>query len=239
MDQEFSLTSELKGSRLVITTSGYVNNVGGEAIAAEFNKHFGAGVKDVVINLAGSRVVNSIGMSFLLEILEQLQDADGKLVFTNLDPPWIRCSRSWAFSIWQGRPRTSTRPSGRSEMKSGSPPRNPWSNASPRGSIPSGSLPKTFTFGNGQRSRRPFHRRPREHRAGLRGRRGLAGAKPGRSRASQGGRIVAGGPEQTLGRVVRRACHPARRRHRPHRRQKLADKSQVAVVIRAPAQARR
>lgn len=86
MDQEFSLTSELNGGRLVITTSGYVNNVGGEAIAAEFNRHFGAGVKEVVINLAGSRVVNSIGMSFLLEILEQLQDADGKLVFTNLDP---------------------------------------------------------------------------------------------------------------------------------------------------------
>lgn len=86
MDQEFSLTSELKENRLVIATTGYVNNLGGEAIAAEFNKHFGKGVKEVVVNLAGSRVVNSIGMSFLLEILEKLQEADGKLVFTNLDP---------------------------------------------------------------------------------------------------------------------------------------------------------
>jgi anti-anti-sigma factor len=86
MDQEFSLTSELRGNRLVIATSGYVNNIGGEAIAAEFNKHFANGVKQVVINLEGSRVVNSIGMSFLLEILEKLQDNDGKLVFTNLDP---------------------------------------------------------------------------------------------------------------------------------------------------------
>jgi anti-anti-sigma factor len=86
MDQEFSLTSELRGNRLVIATSGYVNNIGGEAIAAEFNKHFANGVKQVVINLEGSRVVNSIGMSFLLEILEKLQEADGKLVFSNLDP---------------------------------------------------------------------------------------------------------------------------------------------------------
>jgi anti-anti-sigma factor len=86
MDQEFSLTSELRGNRLVIATSGYVNNIGGEAIAAEFNRHFANGVKEVVVNLAGSRVVNSIGMSFLLEILEKLQDSDGKLVFTNLDP---------------------------------------------------------------------------------------------------------------------------------------------------------
>jgi anti-anti-sigma factor len=86
MDQEFSLTSELRGNRLVIATAGYVNNIGGEAIAAEFNRHFANGVKEIVINLAGSRVVNSIGMSFLLEILEKLQDSDGRLVFTNLDP---------------------------------------------------------------------------------------------------------------------------------------------------------
>jgi anti-anti-sigma factor len=86
MDQEFSLTSELRGNRLVIATAGYVNNIGGEAIAAEFDKHFANGVKEIVINLAGSRVVNSIGMSFLLEILEKLQDSDGRLVFTNLDP---------------------------------------------------------------------------------------------------------------------------------------------------------
>jgi len=84
MDQEFTLTSELRDNRLVVTTSGYVNNVGGEAIAAEFDKHFENGVKEVVINLAGSKVVNSIGMSFLLEILEKLQDSEGKLVFTNL-----------------------------------------------------------------------------------------------------------------------------------------------------------
>ena len=86
MDQEFSLTSKLMENRLVISTSGYVNNVGGEAIAAEFNRHFEKGVREVVVNLAGSRVVNSIGMSFLLEILEKLHEADGKLVFTNLDP---------------------------------------------------------------------------------------------------------------------------------------------------------
>jgi anti-anti-sigma factor len=86
MDQPFSLTSELRGDRLVIATSGYVNNVGGEAIANEVNRYFEKGTKQVVINLAQSKVVNSIGMSFLIEIIERLQEAEGKLVFTNLDP---------------------------------------------------------------------------------------------------------------------------------------------------------
>lgn len=86
MEQPFSLTSEVRDQCLVIATNGYVNNVGGEAIAQEFSRHFESGVKYVILNLAGSRVVNSIGMSFLIEIIEQLEEAGGKLVFTGLDP---------------------------------------------------------------------------------------------------------------------------------------------------------
>jgi len=86
MEQSFSLTSEVKDGCLVIATSGYINNEGGEAIAREFSKHFDAGAKFVVINLALSKVVNSIGMSFLIEIIEKLEEVGGKLVFTNLDP---------------------------------------------------------------------------------------------------------------------------------------------------------
>jgi len=86
MEQPFSLTSELHDKTLIMTTAGYVNNVGGEAIAQEFSKHFAGGITNVIINLAESKVVNSIGMSFLIEILEQLQESDGKLIFTNLDP---------------------------------------------------------------------------------------------------------------------------------------------------------
>jgi anti-anti-sigma factor len=86
MEQPFSLTSELRNNRLVITTTGYVNNVGGEAIAEEFKRHFAGGVKHLVINLAQSRVVNSIGMSFLIEMIETLHEHGGRMIFTNLDP---------------------------------------------------------------------------------------------------------------------------------------------------------
>ena len=86
MEQQFSLTSEVRDNCLVIATSGYVNNVGGETIAKEFARHFESGTKKVIINLAQSKVVNSIGMSFLIDIVDQLNDAGGKMVFTNLDP---------------------------------------------------------------------------------------------------------------------------------------------------------
>jgi stage II sporulation protein AA (anti-sigma F factor antagonist) len=86
MDVTFHLTSEVQGSCLVIATSGYINNIGGETIATEFNRHLEKGTKHVVINLAQSKVVNSIGISFLLEIIEKLEDVSGKVIFTNLDP---------------------------------------------------------------------------------------------------------------------------------------------------------
>ena len=85
MEQEFSLTSELNAGCLVIATAGYINNKGGEAIAREFEKHFNNGTQRVIINLAQSKVVNSIGMSFLIEIIERLEEVGGKLIFTNVD----------------------------------------------------------------------------------------------------------------------------------------------------------
>ena len=74
MEAEFNLKSEIKDDVLIMHTSGYVNNDGGEKIAQEFSKH-----------LEKSKVVNSIGISFLIEVIEKLNDQDGKLIFTNLE----------------------------------------------------------------------------------------------------------------------------------------------------------
>jgi len=85
MEAEFQLKTELKKDILVMNTSGYVNNEGGEQIAREFDKHFEKGIKKVIINLEKSKVVNSIGISFLIEIIEKLNESNGKLIFTNLE----------------------------------------------------------------------------------------------------------------------------------------------------------
>lgn len=86
MESEFKLTSDIRDNCLVISAFGYVNNEGGEKIADEFNKHFENGINKLVINLGNVKVVNSIGISFLIEIIEKLNEKEGKLIFTNLDP---------------------------------------------------------------------------------------------------------------------------------------------------------
>lgn len=86
MSTDFNLISEIKNDSLLLKTEGYINNVGGEAISQEFDKHFDDGVKKVVLNLAGTKVVNSIGISYLIEMIEKLNEAGGKMIFTDMDP---------------------------------------------------------------------------------------------------------------------------------------------------------
>lgn len=85
MITDFKLESEKKDNCLVITTYGYINNVGGQKIVDEFNKYKNDGTNNYILNLKESKIVNSIGVSFLIEMLEKLNDTNGKLIFTNLD----------------------------------------------------------------------------------------------------------------------------------------------------------
>jgi anti-sigma B factor antagonist len=83
---DFSLTSREENSVVIIETTGYLNNVGGEKIAELCYKEIDNGKNKFLLNLEGSKVVNSIGVSILIEIIEKLQDVDGKLGYYNLAP---------------------------------------------------------------------------------------------------------------------------------------------------------
>ncbi len=76
----------ISGDVGVIAASGYINNEGGQAIADAANTLMSQGCKKLLIDLDGTRIINSIGVSILLEILEKLMDDKGQLSFCNLTP---------------------------------------------------------------------------------------------------------------------------------------------------------
>lgn len=86
MGNEFNVVTELRDKILIMKTDGYINNVGGEKILEEFSKHYSSGISKVVMDLEKSKVVNSIGISYLIELIEQISQNNGKMIFTNLDP---------------------------------------------------------------------------------------------------------------------------------------------------------
>jgi anti-sigma B factor antagonist len=71
---------------VIIETDGYLNNEGGEAISAICYEKIKAGQHKFLINMAGTKVVNSIGVSILIEIIEKLQEVNGKIGYYNLAP---------------------------------------------------------------------------------------------------------------------------------------------------------
>ena len=83
---DFSLTTRNEGNIVIIETSGYLNNVGGEQIAEVCYKEIDDGKTLFLLNLEQSKVVNSIGVSILIEIIENLQDVEGRLGYYNLAP---------------------------------------------------------------------------------------------------------------------------------------------------------
>jgi len=86
MSTDFNLVAELHDKTLVLKTEGYINLTAGEQIVDEFSKHFNNGINKLIMDLEKTRVVNSMGVSCLIEIVEKLIQVDGKLIFTNLDP---------------------------------------------------------------------------------------------------------------------------------------------------------
>lgn len=84
MINQFAVSVRKEGDYAVIYTDGYVNNLGGEKIAEVANELFNDGIKKLILNMEKSTVVNSIGISILIEIIEKLQEVGGKLVFCGL-----------------------------------------------------------------------------------------------------------------------------------------------------------
>ena len=71
---------------VIISTEGYFNKDLGEALKAVSEEEIKNGHKNFLINLENSKIVNSIGASILIEIIEDLQSMDGSLNFCNLAP---------------------------------------------------------------------------------------------------------------------------------------------------------
>jgi anti-anti-sigma factor len=80
------VSSERRGDVAILWTDGYINNQGGEEIAREAYAHLGQGARALVLNLEKTRIVNSIGISILIEVLEKVMDSKGVLAFCGLTP---------------------------------------------------------------------------------------------------------------------------------------------------------
>ena len=86
MTEMLKVTADRRKDLSVIYTEGYINNQGGEEIARVAYGLIDQGDKVLLLNLKGTKIVNSIGISILIEIIEKMLELDGKLAFCSLTP---------------------------------------------------------------------------------------------------------------------------------------------------------
>ncbi len=84
MTNTLKVTLKKHGGVSVIYTEGYINNQGGEEIAKVAYRLIDEGGKKILLNLQGTKIVNSIGISILIEIIERILEIEGRLGFCNL-----------------------------------------------------------------------------------------------------------------------------------------------------------
>ena len=77
MTESMKVTVERKDGIAVIYTDGYINNQGGEEIARVAYQLIDEGYRKLLLNLEKTKIVNSIGISILIEIIEKMLDDPG------------------------------------------------------------------------------------------------------------------------------------------------------------------
>ena len=87
MTDDLKVTVERRGTNgAILYTRGYINNVGGEEIANQAYELIDGGVDTLLLNLRETKIVNSIGISILIEIMEKMMEKGGRLGFCCLTP---------------------------------------------------------------------------------------------------------------------------------------------------------
>lgn len=86
MTESLKLTVDQRDGIAVLYTEGYINNEGGEQIARTAYRLIDGDHRVLLLNLQGTKIVNSIGISILIEIIEKMIEINGRLAFCCLTP---------------------------------------------------------------------------------------------------------------------------------------------------------
>ena len=78
------------GTTAVIYASDYLNKLTGEKIERECRKKFDSGCRALIINFSDTQLVNSIGISILLGIIDVAEKNDAQVIFSDVNAHTIQ-----------------------------------------------------------------------------------------------------------------------------------------------------
>src|ERR687894_1224540 len=77
--------SRMIGEMTVVYASDYLNKLSGERIERECRLRLEEGCRALVINFRDTELVNSIGVSILLDVIDAAERAGARVIFSNVN----------------------------------------------------------------------------------------------------------------------------------------------------------
>jgi anti-anti-sigma factor len=81
-------TSE-SGGRATVSAGDYFNKISGERVERECREILQAGCRELVIDFGQTQIVNSVGVSILLGVIDSAQGTGAKVVLSGVNAPTI------------------------------------------------------------------------------------------------------------------------------------------------------
>lgn len=85
MNIQRTIPIKKEGETATVFAGDYLNKLSGEAVERECKRQIDAGCKTVVVNFAETELVNSVGISILLGVIDAASDAGANIVFSDVN----------------------------------------------------------------------------------------------------------------------------------------------------------
>jgi anti-anti-sigma regulatory factor len=89
-ENESSPNVRLESEVATVFASDYLNKLTGEKIERECKRQLDAGCKTLVVNFKNTEIVNSIGVSILLGVIDAASNADAKVIFSEVNDDTVQ-----------------------------------------------------------------------------------------------------------------------------------------------------
>jgi len=84
-EREISVSVRAEGDKATVFAGDYLNKLTGEKIERECRRQLDAGCKELIVDFSKTEVVNSIGVSILLGVIDKASNAGARVVFSDVN----------------------------------------------------------------------------------------------------------------------------------------------------------
>ncbi len=84
MNTTITIPAQTAGETATVFAGDYLNKLSGETIERECKRKLEAGAKRLIVNFSETEIVNSIGVSILLGVIDAANNAGAEVIFSDV-----------------------------------------------------------------------------------------------------------------------------------------------------------